>query len=80
MPIYDYKCRTCGKTTELIVSYTGKCADFSCRACGGADLERQQGIPVVLSRCNPGGKTCCGAEDRSQGGCGGGGGGCCGGH
>ncbi|APV43476.1 putative regulatory protein, FmdB family [Dehalogenimonas formicexedens] len=79
MPIYDYKCRACGHVTELLVSYTGKCQDFSCSSCGGTDLERQRSVPIVLSRCNPGGKTCCGAEDRSQvSGCGGGG--CCGGH
>ncbi|MEL7563058.1 zinc ribbon domain-containing protein [Dehalogenimonas sp. 4OHTPN] len=81
MPIYDFKCRACGAVTELLVSYTGKCANFACGSCGGADLEKQRSIPVVLNRCNPGGKTCCGAEDRSQvSSCGGGGGGgsCCG--
>jgi putative FmdB family regulatory protein len=81
MPIYDYKCRACGQVTELLVSYTGKCQSFACSTCGSANLEKQQSIPVVLKQCNPGGRTCCGAEDRSQvASCGGGGGGSCCGH
>ena len=77
MPLYDYKCRTCGQISVLMVSYTGKCQNFVCVTCGSVDLEKQLSIPVILKQCNPGGLTCCGAEERCETSpCHSGGGGC----
>jgi putative FmdB family regulatory protein len=40
MPIYEFRCRSCGrKTTEIVLS-RDRIGDVRCRACGGADLER----------------------------------------
>ena len=38
MPLFDFRCRTCGKLVEILV----RAADSPrCPACGGADLEKQ---------------------------------------
>ena len=40
MPIYEFRCRQCGrKTTELVLSRE-RIGEVRCRACGGANLER----------------------------------------
>jgi putative FmdB family regulatory protein len=40
MPIYEFRCRSCGrKTTEIVLS-RDRIGDVRCRACGSADLER----------------------------------------
>jgi len=40
MPIYEFRCRACGrKTTEIVLS-RDRIGDVRCRACGSADLER----------------------------------------
>ena len=75
MPIYDYKCRQCGSISERLVSYAGAASDYACPSCGSTNLEKQLSVPVMLKQCNPGGLTCCGAEERcdtspcSGGGC-----------
>jgi putative FmdB family regulatory protein len=38
MPLYAYRCRACGKEFETLVT-SGETP--VCKACGGADLERQ---------------------------------------
>lgn len=38
MPLYDFRCRSCGKLFETLVR-TGDSP--TCPACGGADLEKQ---------------------------------------
>ena len=66
MPIYDYRCRACGLTSELKVSYSGECRSFACPGCGSSDLEKQMSTPSIITGCNPGGLTCCGAEERCE--------------
>ena len=38
MPLFDFRCRTCGKVFEILVR-TGDSP--ACPACGGAELEKQ---------------------------------------
>ena len=38
MPLFDFRCRTCGKTSEILVR-TGDSP--ACPHCGGADLDKQ---------------------------------------
>lgn len=64
MPIYDYKCRNCGIVSERLVSYSAATTDYVCPNCGGNNLEKQMSVPLLHKRCNPGGLTCCGAEER----------------
>jgi putative FmdB family regulatory protein len=44
MPLYDFKCRTCGRQFEELVRL-GETPD--CPACHGSDLERLISIPAV---------------------------------
>jgi len=65
MPIYDYRCKQCGKTVELFVhGHAGQGA--LCPVCGGNDLERlmsASSVRVKNGNANPG-HTCCGREER----------------
>ena len=44
MPIYEYKCRACGREFEELVKL-GETPD--CPSCSGNDLERLVSIPAV---------------------------------
>ena len=78
MPIYEYKCRTCGTTFEVLMASRQDKA-VNCRKCGGFEVERIMSAAAVLrSERKPlKGHTCCGREERcemppcsTQGGCG----------
>lgn len=43
MPLYDYRCRDCGQTFELLVRNS---ITPACPACGGIHLEKQLSCPV----------------------------------
>ena len=40
MPIYEYKCRQCGRLTSVFVRSVSSPVDASCKACGSSELER----------------------------------------
>ena len=40
MPIYEYRCRGCGKKVSALVLVRAREADVRCTHCGSADLER----------------------------------------
>ena len=40
MPIYEYKCRDCGRLTSVFVKSVGSSPDARCKACGSKKLER----------------------------------------
>jgi putative FmdB family regulatory protein len=40
MPIYEFRCRTCGRKTSAIVLVRERIGDVRCSHCGGADLAR----------------------------------------
>jgi len=44
MPIYEYRCRQCGRISEFLLLGATDSPELVCRKCGGTDLER------VLSR------------------------------
>jgi putative FmdB family regulatory protein len=44
MPIYEYRCRRCGRISEFLLLGVNDAPALVCRKCGGEDLER------VLSR------------------------------
>lgn len=46
MPIFEYRCRTCGHEFEMLVR-TGDVP--ACRSCAGVDLERVISLPAVKS-------------------------------
>ena len=40
MPIYEYKCRKCGRLTSVFLRSAGSPAAARCKACGSRSLER----------------------------------------
>lgn len=63
MPIYEYRCRSCSATFEVLVRSDN---DAVCPECGRTALDKLLSAPVMLSgRTNrPPGRTCCGREER----------------
>ena len=47
MPIYEYRCRSCDRPFETLVTATRPPA---CPGCGGADLEKQHSVFAVTAR------------------------------
>lgn len=46
MPIFDYKCRTCGAVHEYIVK-SSRTRSVRCADCGSKEMERLIGAPNV---------------------------------
>jgi putative FmdB family regulatory protein len=40
MPIYEFRCRGCGKKTTALVLVRDRISEVRCQSCGGADLDR----------------------------------------
>ena len=51
MPVYEYKCRSCGNRFEALVRGDARPA---CAACGGLELERLLSLPSVRSESSRG--------------------------
>lgn len=49
MPIYDFKCRTCGRQFEELVKL-GQTPN--CPACSGTDLEQLVSLPAVSTEAS----------------------------
>jgi putative FmdB family regulatory protein len=64
MPIYEYRCASCGETTEVLVQYEG--GSPRCSFCGSPVLEKLFSAPYVMrsESVHPKGRTCCGQEER----------------
>jgi putative FmdB family regulatory protein len=67
MPIYEYKCQSCGRVSEpLVHSLTGS-EDLVCPHCGSHSLDRLLSVPGLLKGgSSPSGRTCCGREERCE--------------
>ena len=64
MPIYEYRCSTCGGRVEVLVRSSA--ATPSCPDCGSPLTDRLFSVPHILgshTRRQPG-HTCCGREER----------------
>jgi putative FmdB family regulatory protein len=63
MPIYDFKCRDCGRTSEVLLRTTGKMV--FCPSCGSENMERLISASyMVKTDLSAPGTTCCGREER----------------
>ncbi len=73
MPIYEYRCQSCGHVIELLQKMDSQSADRPCPTCGGTDLRKmisahQVGRTQAFSRpacetagsCVPSGGCCSG--------------------
>ena len=80
MPLFDYLCQDCGKTSELLI--VGSRMDLTCPECGSARTARVMSPTSTLTGRSgqnlpgPGDTGCCGSGP-SQAGCSGPGS-CCG--
>lgn len=41
MPLYEYRCRKCGKAFEMLRRLKDADSDLECPKCGSAEVERQ---------------------------------------
>jgi putative FmdB family regulatory protein len=63
MPIYEYRCRDCNVTFEMLVRAG---TAIACPHCGSSSLDKLLSAPVMLSgqTARQAGRTCCGREER----------------
>lgn len=64
MPIYEFKCKNCGKVNEFI-ELNFKEINLRCNFCGSGELIKSFSKLSVLSTNKDNiSKTCCGREER----------------
>jgi len=68
MPIYEYKCRDCGKISEFLVGVTKDAVEIKCSFCNSKNLDKIFSQSCVSTSGHmigsQSGKTCCGREER----------------
>jgi len=66
MPIYDFRCRDCGKVSEILVRNAhGHAA--RCSECGSENMERLISASYMIKMDAPTpGTTCCGSAERCE--------------
>ena len=71
MPIFDYLCLDCGKTSEILV--TASDDQQHCHTCGSTKLKKMLSAPSSLSGTSstrfpgPGDTACCGSNPADAG-------------
>jgi putative FmdB family regulatory protein len=65
MPIYEYRCETCGTLSEYLVGM-GKDDPVICRQCGSHEMNRILSVSSFSLQPDGrvSGRTCCGREER----------------
>ena len=66
MPIYDYKCRECGRVSEIFLR-SADSEDIKCPDCGSKNLEKliSASYMIRMNASMPG-TTCCGRTERCE--------------
>jgi putative FmdB family regulatory protein len=66
MPIYEYRCKECGKQIEVLIRSEKEAP--SCPNCSSTQMERLISAPQVrMGSSSPSGElTCCGREERCE--------------
>jgi len=65
MPIYEYKCRSCGQVSEVLIHGFASVKKPLCSNCGSDNLQRLLSVPSLLKeKTNAQGTTCCGRTER----------------
>jgi putative FmdB family regulatory protein len=64
MPIYEYRCETCGNRVEVLVRSSGQTP--RCPECGSLLADKLFSVPNILSGHTEraAGHTCCGQKER----------------
>ena len=70
MPIYEYRCKDCGKVSEFLVGVSEDAPQIKCKFCNSEKLEKIfskshvfRGSGIIGSQ---GGQTCCGETERCE--------------
>jgi putative FmdB family regulatory protein len=63
MPIYEYKCESCGHVSEVLVQGFFSPGEPECPECG-QKMQKLITSPSLLKNTGNSGKTCCGREER----------------
>ena len=67
MPIYEYKCQSCGRVSELFAHSFNDSKDPRCPHCGGHSLDRLLSVPGLLKESSgSSSNTCCGRTERCE--------------
>ena len=67
MPIYDFRCKECGKVSEFLVANFSDRTTLTCPDCGSQNLERLISAPSLLKcKTNAPGTTCCGRTEHCE--------------
>ncbi|MFH1436867.1 MAG: zinc ribbon domain-containing protein [Pseudomonadota bacterium] len=72
MPIYEYKCNTCGRISEFLVSGKEPAGSAQCPSCGGRRMERVLSAPGGITIQDKGGHAgdpggaCCGMTNPCE--------------
>jgi putative FmdB family regulatory protein len=66
MPLYEYQCKQCGKTTEFLENTNQTQAKHKCPACNSNQMVKLLSMPagVIIKKGNAtasSGGTCCGS-------------------
>ncbi len=63
MPLYEYRCRACSATFEMLVRVG---SHVTCPHCGDSSVDKLLSVPTVLSgqTARMAGHTCCGRDER----------------
>ena len=65
MPIYEYRCRECGGTTEIYQATLRMEEEPVCGHCRSSDLTKLITAPAAVTMGRPAaGATCCGRNER----------------
>jgi putative FmdB family regulatory protein len=66
MPIYDYKCRECGRVSEILISHNND-REIKCPDCGGGMERLIPSSSYLVKASQPSsGRTCCGRTERCE--------------
>jgi len=65
MPIYDFRCKDCGKVSEIFLRSAGETA--RCPACGSNNVEKLISASYMIKMdSSSSGTTCCGRSERCE--------------
>ncbi|HDJ23093.1 MAG: hypothetical protein B5M54_04905 [Candidatus Aminicenantes bacterium 4484_214] len=66
MPIYEFKCHTCGQVFEVFWQSRKSYIQLQCPECGSQTTEKILSSParVGVESSSPKGTTCCGRSER----------------
>jgi putative FmdB family regulatory protein len=64
MPIYEFKCRECGKVSELRIPMHSESKNAVCQHCGSHEMEKLMSVPSLVGGKGESGETrCCGRNE-----------------